>query len=99
LRVDADGTPLNVILTAANRNDTPQLICPQIGKRCTEHGSHFGMTRWVVERTFAWRHPFRRLRVRYERLAWMHQGFLRPGCAIICWRTLRKALREPFPFR
>jgi transposase len=28
-------------------------IWPQIGKRLTEHGSHLGLTRWVVERTFA----------------------------------------------
>jgi transposase len=73
-------------------------ITPQIGKRCTGHGSHLGMTRWVVERTFAWLHQFRRLRVRYERRADMHEGFLRLGCTIICWRTLRNALRDPFPF-
>jgi transposase len=34
-------------------------ICPQVGKRCREHGSHRGLTRCVVERPFAWRHPFR----------------------------------------
>jgi transposase len=73
-------------------------ICAQIGKRLTGHGSHLGLTRWVVERTFAWLHQFRRLRVRYERRADMHEGFLRLGCAIICWRTLRKALHDPFPF-
>jgi transposase len=73
-------------------------ICPQIGKRLTGHGSHLGLTRWVVECTFAWLHQFRRLRVRYERRADMHEGFLRLGCAIICWRTLRKALHDPFPF-
>ena len=73
-------------------------IFPQIGKRCTWHGSHLGMTRWVVERTIAWLHQFRRLRVRYERRADMHEGLLRLGCIMICWKTLRKALREPFPF-
>ncbi len=99
LVVDGNGTPLNVILSGANRHDSTQLlplldgvppiagrpgrplakpacvqadraydgeayrrslrqrrICPQIGKRCTEHGSHLGMTRWVVECTFAWLH-------------------------------------------
>lgn len=73
-------------------------ICPQIGKRGTGHGSHLGMTRWVVERTFAWLHQFRRLRVRYERRADMHEGFLKMACAMICWKTLRKTLRNPFPF-
>ena len=31
------------------------------------HGSGLGRTRWVVERTLAWLHRFRRLAVRYER--------------------------------
>jgi transposase len=35
------------------------------GKRRTERGSHLGVTHWVVERTFASLHQFRRLRVRY----------------------------------
>jgi transposase len=73
-------------------------IVPQIAKRCTAHGGHLGVTRWVVEHTFAWLHQFRRLRVRYERRADMHEGFLRLGCAIICWRTLRNAWHDPFPF-
>ena len=33
------------------------------------HGSRLGRTRWVVERTLAWLHRFRRLAVRYERRA------------------------------
>jgi transposase len=61
----------------------------QIAKRRTEHGSNLGKTRWVVERTIAWLHQFRRLRVRYERLPSIHEALLRLGCAIICWRTLK----------
>jgi transposase len=30
------------------------------------HGSRLGRERWVVERTIAWLHQYRRLRVRYE---------------------------------
>jgi transposase len=63
----------------------------QIAKRRTEHGSNLGKTRWVVERTIAWLHQFRRLRVRYERLPSIHEAFLRLGCAIICWRTLKNS--------
>jgi transposase len=33
-----------------------------------------GKTRWVVERTIAWLHQFRRLRVRYERLPSIHEA-------------------------
>jgi transposase len=44
--------------------------------------------RWVVERTFAWLHGFRRPRIRYERLPELHQAFLDLGCAVICLRML-----------
>ncbi|ONQ11341.1 IS5 family transposase, partial [Burkholderia cenocepacia] len=42
-------------------------IEPVIAKRRTEHGSGLGKYRWVVERTHAWLHHFRRLRIRFER--------------------------------
>ena len=42
-------------------------IRPEIARRQTEHGSGLGRVRWVVERTFAWLHHFKRLLVRYER--------------------------------
>jgi len=58
-------------------------------KRNTEHGSGLGRWRWVVERTFAWLNQFRRLRVRYEKQADIHEAFLSLGCALICWRFLR----------
>jgi hypothetical protein len=44
---------------------------PLLAKRNTEHGSGLGRWRWVVERTFAWLNQFRRLRVRYEKRAWV----------------------------
>jgi transposase len=48
-------------------------IRPAIARRQTEHGSGVGRFRWVVERTFAWLHQFRRLLVRYERRADIHE--------------------------
>jgi transposase len=42
--------------------------------------------RWVVERSFAWLHQFRRLRIRYEWRPGMHEAFLTLACALICWR-------------
>jgi transposase len=63
-------------------------IRPVIARRETEHGSRLGRQRWVVERTFAWLHGFRRLRTRYERLPELHQAFLDLGCAVICLRML-----------
>ena len=53
------------------------------------HGSGLGRTRWVVERTIAWLHRFRRLAVRYERRPCIHEAFLTLGCALICWYYLR----------
>ena len=46
--------------------------------------------RWVVERTCAWLNQFRRLRVRYEKRADIHEAFLSLGCALMCWQSLRK---------
>ncbi|MFI5814972.1 transposase [Streptomyces sp. NPDC051643] len=45
--------------------------------------------RWVVERTFAWLHQFKRLRIRYEIGADVHLGLLQLACSIICLRRLR----------
>jgi transposase len=65
-------------------------IVPRLATRCSEHGSGLGRWRWVVERTFAWLNQFRRLRVRYEKRADIHEAFLSLGCALICWQFLRK---------
>ncbi|MGW2112815.1 hypothetical protein ACWCPL_40815, partial [Streptomyces sp. NPDC001948] len=45
----------------------------------------------VVERTFAWLHQFKRLRIRYEIRADLHLGLLQLACSIICLRRLRTA--------
>ena len=134
LLTDAQGIPLSVILTKANRHDVTQLLplieaippirgkrgCPrrkpklvqadraydsdphraalrargiksEIARRRTQHGSGLGKTRWVVERTIAWLHWFRRLRIRYERLPSIHEAFLKIGCSLICWRQLQRS--------
>jgi hypothetical protein len=45
------------------------------------NGSGLGVFRWVVERTLAGLHRFRRLALRYERRADVHEAFLTLGCA------------------
>jgi transposase len=130
---DANGIPLGVLLTGANRHDITQLlplidtipevagkvghpryrpqsvqgdrgydseahrealrglgIEPLLARRRTEHGSGLGRTRWVVERTLSWLHQFRRLRIRCERRADIHEAFMAIGCYIICWRFLER---------
>jgi transposase len=61
-------------------------ITPVIARRGTEHGSGLGVVRWVVERTFAHLHQFKRLLVRYERRAEMHEAMLAIGCCLLCFR-------------
>jgi transposase len=58
-------------------------IRPLLAKIGTPHGSGLGKTRWVIERTIAWLHHFRRLRIRWERRADIHYAFLTIGCALI----------------
>jgi transposase len=64
-------------------------IRPLLAKRRTPHGSGLGTSRWVVERTLAWLHRYRRLQVRYERRPSVHQAFLTLGCVLICWNFLK----------
>lgn len=64
-------------------------IEPVLARRNTEHGSGLGVFRWVVERTIAWLHQFRRLRVRYERRGDIHTALLLLGCIMVCWAHLR----------
>lgn len=69
-----------------------QGIKPVIARRQTGHGSGLGRCRWVVERSFAWLHQFKRLLVRYDRRADIHESFLALGCCLICYRRLQNSL-------
>ena len=62
----------------------------RIARKGIESKERLGRYRWVVERTQAWLGCFRRLDVRYERRAAIHQAFLDLGCALICWNALRR---------
>lgn len=63
-------------------------IIPKLARRNTAHGSGLGKERWVVERLFAWLHDDRRLRVRDERRADIHQAFLSLAAALVCFCAL-----------
>lgn len=60
-----------------------------VARHGVAHGSGLGKVRWGVERTFAWLHHFKRLRIRYERRAALHVGLLRLAWSSICLRRLR----------
>lgn len=59
-------------------------IDPAFAKRRTAHGSGLGIYRWVVERTAAWLHSFRRLRLRTDRNGEVQDAFVALASALIC---------------
>ncbi len=60
----------------------------RIARKGIESSARLGRYRWVVERTLAWLSRSRRLTIRYERRADIHQAFLTLGCALICFTHL-----------
>jgi transposase len=63
-------------------------IKSRIARRGIESSERLGRHRWVVERTLAWLDRYRRLAVRYERRADIHEAFLHLGCSLICFNHL-----------
>jgi Transposase DDE domain len=61
-------------------------IGTRIARRGQPHGSGLGVVRWVVERTIAWYHGMRRLRIRWERRDDIHEAFLGMATCIITYR-------------
>jgi hypothetical protein len=47
----------------------------------------------------AWLHNCRRLCARFERLAFIHEVFMKIACCIICWRQLQPSLCQRFLFK
>ncbi len=60
----------------------------RIARRGLDSSQRLGRHRWVVERTLAWLARYRRLTIRDERRAGLHQAFLTLGCALICFNRL-----------
>ncbi|MGW2058092.1 IS5 family transposase [Streptomyces sp. NPDC001840] len=59
-------------------------IVPAMARRGTGPGTY----RFVVERAFAWLHDYRRLRIRWERRADIHDAFLKLACCLIARRQI-----------
>ncbi|MEV5122036.1 IS5 family transposase [Streptomyces decoyicus] len=64
-------------------------IKPVIARRGVLHGSELLTVRWVVQRTNAWIHGFRRLRVRWDIRDDIHEAFLKLACCVITYRYVR----------
>jgi transposase len=59
-----------------------------IARDKTTHGSGLGRNRWAVEGAFAWLHQCKRLQIRWEHRADIHEAFLRLACYLISSRFL-----------
>lgn len=62
-------------------------ILPELARR-GDLQPGLGLDRWRVERSVEWLHQFRRLRIRWERRADIHEAFMRLACCLMCWRRL-----------
>lgn len=80
-------TPNDTAVRCANVD-----IRPVIAKRRTGHGSGLGTYRWVVERTHSWLQNFRRLCIRFDRCADIHEAFLKLGCSLVFLNIFRRAV-------
>ncbi|MGW1786936.1 IS5/IS1182 family transposase, partial [Streptomyces sp. NPDC002143] len=65
-------------------------IRPVIAERGQAHGSSLGVFRYMVERTIAWLHGFRRLRIRWERRDDIHEAFLGLATCLITQRHVQR---------
>ncbi|MFH9466238.1 hypothetical protein ACH4LT_02915 [Streptomyces clavifer] len=65
-------------------------ILPVISRKGSPNIKGLGKLSYVVERTFALLHQFKRLAVRWERRLELHNAFLSLACSLICRRRLRK---------
>jgi transposase len=61
-------------------------IAQRIARRGIEPKERLGRHRWVVERTIAWLHRFRRLTLRTARRIDIHSAFLTLAAAVVCHR-------------
>ncbi len=63
-------------------------ILSRIARPKVDSSERLGRHRWVVERTFAWLNQMKRLVIRYERRADIHEALLTLGCCLICLNFL-----------
>jgi transposase len=80
--------PADAYLLLARRQLRAVSQTDRVGAVVTKHGSGLGKTRWVVERTIAWLHWFRRLMIRCERLPGIDEAVLTIRRSLICRRHL-----------
>ncbi|MEW6759136.1 MAG: IS5 family transposase [Acidobacteriota bacterium] len=61
---------------------------PRISRKKRGRGRPPKNRRWVVEAAHSWFNRFRKLLVRYEKLAESYEALVHLAAAIICWRNI-----------
>jgi len=79
--------PTTRAATAANC--APAASAPRSASPSRRTAPGSASSRRVVERTIAWLHQYRRLRVRYERRADIHEAFLQIAGCLICLKLFQ----------
>jgi transposase len=69
---------------------TTRHIRIRIARKGIDSSERLGRHRWVIERTLSWLNRMRRLTVRSQRRADIHQAFLTLGCCLICFNALQQ---------
>jgi hypothetical protein len=68
-------------------------IVPRLARKGIESRERLGRYRWVAERDLAWLHRFRRLRIRDDCRADVHEAFLTLASILILWNVIRRVER------
>lgn len=63
-------------------------LVPRVCRKKRRPGRPWKNRRWVVEATHSWLNRFRKLLVRYEKLAESYVALLQLAAAITCWRKV-----------
>ncbi len=72
------------------RELTRRRVLPVISRRGEPDIRGLGKLRYVIERTFAPLHRFKRLATRWERRLDLHDSLVSLACALIYWRRINK---------
>ncbi|NDZ85845.1 hypothetical protein G3I23_09740 [Streptomyces sp. SID10115] len=70
-------------------------IRPVIARRAEPHGTGPGIFPYIVERTIAFRHGFRRLRIRWERRDDIREAFHNLTICLITHRHIQRLCQGP----
>lgn len=80
------GKPARTAIVA--RRYVPHVVQRGEEVKAKKRNPRYRARRWVVERTHSWLNRFRKLLVRFEKLAASHEGLLELACSLIVFRQV-----------